>query len=116
MLRGRRPGGTGALAVPRARAGRSAGGWARAPRAGGLLASRRGELGARSPAPGGQGRGAPCAVPVVPSPRAASGPAGGLVHGVRVPTVWPGGADGEGDDACGWVPGGEVVVRGGGAQ
>ncbi len=30
------------------------------------------------------------------------------MHGVRVPAVWPGGADGEGDDSCGWVPGGEV--------
>jgi hypothetical protein len=47
-------------------------------------------------------------VPVVPAPRAASGPAGGLVHGVRVSAVWPGGADCESDDACGWVPGGEV--------
>jgi hypothetical protein len=47
-------------------------------------------------------------VPVVPAPRTASGPAGGLVHGVRVSAIWPGGADGEGDDACGWVPGGKV--------
>lgn len=108
VLRGRRLWGAGALAVPRARAGRSAGGWARAPRAGGLLASRRGEPGARRPAPGGAGGGAPCAVPVVPAPRAASGPAGGLVHGMRVSAVRPGRAHGEGTDACGWVPGGEV--------
>jgi hypothetical protein len=30
---------------------------------------------------------------------------------VRVSKVWPGRADGEGDDACGWVPGGEVGVN-----
>ena len=36
---------------------------------------------------------------------------------LRLPTVGPGGADGEGDDACGAVPGGEVEgVSGGGAD